>query len=184
MFECVTSLWMMLSGTPAVGVHRLVRVIKPLADLHDDVNDVLEGDPRLLFHAVAHEHVQVDAVDEFHGHVVGAGNLAELEDLHDVRVLEGDGDLGLVEKHLDETVALGEVGKDLLDDENFFEAPDAVHLGLENLGHSSLAQEVLDGILAEPWNFLALFCFRAQSCCPSVARAAARPWRASGGPRA
>src|SRR5207244_10503470 len=73
--------------------------------------------------------------------------LAEVEDLHDVRVLHAGRDLGLVDEHLDEAEIGREVRMDALDDDDLLEAEGTGEPRTEHLGHpadpASLEQLVL-----------------------------------------
>ena len=83
---------------------------------------------------------------------MGAAGLldrAEIEDLHDVGVREADRELGLVDEQIGEPFALRELGQDALDDQDLLEALDAEALGLEDLGHASVAETLEQAIAAK-----------------------------------
>ena len=96
-----------------------MRVVEPLRDLGGDVDRHLDGDLHLLATAPREERREVEPAHVLHRHVVGvgrghaaddgAGRDAEVEDLHDVRVREAHRELRLVDEHLDELIALGEL---------------------------------------------------------------------------
>jgi len=58
-------------------------------------------------------------------------------------------ELRLVDEHLDEVLAPGQLRQDALDDEDLLEAFDAVALGLEDLGHPALPEAFEQAIAAE-----------------------------------
>ena len=62
---------------------------------------------------------------------------------------EADRELRLVDEHVDEPLALGELGQDPLDDEDLLEAFDAEALGLEDLGHAALAEPLQQAVAAK-----------------------------------
>ena len=62
---------------------------------------------------------------------------------------EAHRELRLVDEHLDELIALGELREDALDDDDLLEALDAVALGLEDLGHAALAETFEKAIAPE-----------------------------------
>ena len=68
------------------------------------------------------ERAQVGPVDVLHGEEVAALGLAEVEDLHHVRVVELRGQLRLAEEHLHERRVLGQVRQDALDHQRLLEA--------------------------------------------------------------
>ena len=136
-----------------------MRVVEALRDLGRDVDRHLDRELLLRAPAPREERREVEPADVLHRHVVGigrrhaalhrAGREAEIEDLHDVRVREANGELRLVDEHLHELVRLRELRKDALDDDDFFEALDAVALGLEDLGHAALAEPLEEAVAPE-----------------------------------
>ena len=58
-------------------------------------------------------------------------------------------DLGLVDEHLDKFLVAGEVGENAFDGDFFLKAMSAVELTSKNLGHSSNADALEQGVLAE-----------------------------------
>ena len=83
------------------------------------------------------EQTERGPVDVLHGDEVAALGLAEVEDLHQVRVVELRRELRLVEEHLDELRVLRQVREDALDDQQLLEAHRPVGLGEEHLGHAA-----------------------------------------------
>ncbi len=122
---------------PARGVALAVRVVERLAHLRDDQAG-LRNRHRLLALAKALEQLaHVAAGDVLHGDVEVLVVLAELEDLHDVRVRELHRDARLVDEHGDELGVLAHGGEDFLDGEQALEPLHAKGLGDEHLGHSA-----------------------------------------------
>ena len=118
------------------------------------------GQRQLLAPAAREERGEVEPVHVLHRHVVGVGGAcappssvpgrdAEVEHLHDVRVRQAHRELRLVDEHVDELLAAGELRQDALDDEDLLEALDAEALGLEDLGHAALAEALEQSIAAE-----------------------------------
>ncbi len=135
-----------------------VRVVEALGDLGRDVRAHLHGEGGVLPAGARERAREVEPVHVLHRDVerVGrrarlsdVGGLAEIEDLHHVRVREAHGELGLVDEHVDELGAARELGQDALDDEDLLEALDAVALGLEDLRHAALAQPLQQAVATE-----------------------------------
>jgi hypothetical protein len=91
-----------------------------------------------------------DALEVLHREVVVAVEIAELEDLADVRVREARRELRLGEEHRDEARVLGEVRQDPLDHHQLLEAGGAGQQGDEHLAHAPLGELGEQGVLAEP----------------------------------
>src|SRR5262249_5716779 len=96
-----------------------------------------------------HDHRQRQAGEELHDHVVAALVLAELEGLHDVRVIEHGGKPRLVEEHLDELGVVGEVIVQALDDDVLLEPGRTADPREVNLGRSAQGEKSQDLVLAE-----------------------------------
>ena len=95
------------------------------------------------------QHVdQVDAVDVLERHVIGAVDLPEVVEPHDVLVIEADGDARLVDEHADELTVGREARQDALDDAC---ALDAARLAArqEHLGHAADGEELYQLVAAE-----------------------------------
>ena len=114
-----------------------MRVVEPLADLHDDVAGL--GDrhrlPELL--GSLEDGPEVPAGDVLESDVKAVLLVTQVVDLGDVAVVELDGDLRLVLEHRDELVVLGDVREDALDRDRALEALDPILLGLVDLGHAA-----------------------------------------------
>ena len=80
---------------------------------------------------------QVAAVDVLERDVVAAVDDAEVEDLRDVRVVQLDRELRLLDEHADELFVLRDVRQDALDRDEPLEALDAERLRAEHLGHAA-----------------------------------------------
>ena len=127
----------------------VVRVIEALAHLHHD-EARLRDRHRLAAAAAAIEDVaEVAPVDVLERDVVAGIDDAEIEDLGDVRVVQLNRDLRLVDEHLDELFVLRDVRQDALDRDEPFEALDAVGLGAKDLGHTSDVDALEQVVLAE-----------------------------------
>ena len=133
----------------AVAAALVVRVGEPARRLGDDVGDDGHRDahpaPRRRFA----QPPEVDAVDQLHGQVVGAVELAEVRDLHDVDVRQRAGDARLVDEHGDEVGGTVEDRQDALDRDLLLEAGRALIHGAEHLGHAALRQALDEEVLAE-----------------------------------
>ena len=136
-----------------VRVALVVRVVEALAGLHDDeaglrdrhVGHAVDG----LLLAAIEDAAQVLAVHELERDEVGILDLAEIEDLRDVGVVELDRDLRLVDEHRDELFVLSDVRQDALDGEQTLEALDAEGFRLPNLGHAADVDAVEELVLSE-----------------------------------
>jgi hypothetical protein len=132
-----------------------VGVVEPLRHLARDVHARLEREGEGEPARAREERGHVEPVHELHRHevrarVAGAGlRDAEVEHLDDVRVREAHGELRLVDEHVDEERALGELGQDALDDDDLLEALDAEALRLEDLGHAALAEPLEQPVAPE-----------------------------------
>ena len=115
----------------------LVRVVEALAELLHDVRGQAVRDAAALLGAVLQQAEQVEALDVLHRQEVGVADRAEVEHLDDVRVVEAERDLGLVDEHRDELPALGVGRVDLLDDQRLGEALRDGRAREEHLGHAS-----------------------------------------------
>ena len=121
----------------AAGVALAVRVVEAGADLLADIGRGLDGHDALELRRLAQDLEQIAAVDVLHRDVVGVADLAQVEDVRDVHVLELDRDLGLVDQHLDEVVVRREVGVDHLQGHDLLEALQALGRGEVDLGHAA-----------------------------------------------
>ena len=92
---------------------------------------------------------EVDALDVLHGQEVGGPDLSVAEGLDDVRVVQVDGDLGLVLEHLAELRRLGQRRMDLLDDEDLGQALRERLAREEHLGHAARAEAADELIFSE-----------------------------------
>ena len=122
-FDGVTSRCTMPSGC-AAPVGGAVRVLEPLGDVGDDAQRDRPAAPaRRASRSASSDLLQVDAVHVLHGdEVVVVADLAEVEDLHDVRVREPRRDARLVEEHLHELLDRRPGGQDALDHALLLEA--------------------------------------------------------------
>jgi hypothetical protein len=133
----------------AVAVHLVVRVVEPGGGVGDDADGVAQREEVADGEAALGDLAQVLAVDVLHGDEVLAVALAQVEDLDNVRVVEGRGDAGLVEEHLDELVIVGVDGEDALDDELFAEALHPLLARQEDLRHAARGEPPDEAILSK-----------------------------------
>src|SRR5690606_42138024 len=89
---------------------------------------------------ILHHLVEGGALHVLHRDEVPAVDFAELVDLGDGGVGEGDGELGLVDQHPDELLIRGERREDALDDQLLLEAARPCRLGAVDLRHAPRAE--------------------------------------------
>ncbi len=132
--------------TPA-RVAALVHVVESLRDA------VRDGQRRLQRHgpgvARAQQRPDVASVHVLHDEEVLAVDLADVDDVDDVRMVEGRGEPRLGEEHLDERRVLGEVGKDELQHARLLEAGDAEGLREVELGHAAAGEATSEDVAAD-----------------------------------
>ncbi len=92
---------------------------------------------------------QIDALHELHREIERALHLSEIEHLHDVRVIERQRDLRLVDEHARELVVVDEVLADLLDHDPLGEPLGHARVGEVHLGHAALADHLREHVAAE-----------------------------------
>ena len=130
-------------------VARVVRVVQRLQHLHDDEHARCAAARARALRAGAQQPQRVEAVDELERDEVLAGDVAEVEDLDDLRVRQLRRQLGLVDEHRDERRVGGQVRKDPLDDDDLLEAVRRDDLRAEDLGHSADGQPLDQRVAAE-----------------------------------
>jgi hypothetical protein len=144
--------------------------------------------------AAAPDHIAgVHAVDILHRDEVVGVDLAEVIDLHDVRVAELRGELRLAEEHLDEVGGIGVMRQDALDRDPAIQTIDRAPLCEKHLRHPAARDSALQDVGPERYAAFGshadiLLCNRAQAAVHTGFRfdAAARLRRARrrGAPRA
>ena len=134
---------------PPLGVALVVRVVQPLANLHDHEAHLSLGHGLGVPVQVVEDAPQVAPVDILEGDEVRVVHLTEIEDLGDVRVLQLHRDLRLVDEHRDELFVLGDVGEDALERNDSLEALHAHDLCLEHLGHAPDVDTFEEVVLSE-----------------------------------
>jgi hypothetical protein len=127
----------------------LVREVEPPADVHRHAGLLLDRETVDRHHRLA----EVDALDVLHGDVVDALHLADLEDRHDVRVLQAGGGARLALEAGEGVLAGQERGGHGLERDLALE--DRV-LGQVHLAHGAVAELRLDLELAELAGFQGL----------------------------
>jgi hypothetical protein len=120
-----------------LGMNVIVRVGKPLADLHDHVDGLAYGQAAADATAPFHDGLEIDAIHELHHDEVGVVGMADIEDLDDVGVLEEQRKPRLVQEHGDELRVLGQRGQDALDSDVLAETLQGFCDTLEDLRHST-----------------------------------------------
>ena len=135
----------------AVGADARVRVVQPGQRVGDDAAGEPERRARLpLLGRFANERAQVLAVDELHGDEVLLVELAEVEDLDDVRMVEARRDARLVEEHLDEAWRRAEsCGRMRLTTTSFSKPSTPGLAAEEDLGHAAFGELALEHVFAE-----------------------------------
>ncbi|HEY2744561.1 MAG TPA: hypothetical protein VGL86_08055 [Polyangia bacterium] len=133
----------------AVFVGLAMRVVERLGDLLAEIRAQAEGNARVVLDGGVEQAQKVDAFDVLHGEEIGGADLSVAERLHDVRVVQVDGDLGLVLEHAPELGRLGERGMDLLDDQDLGEPLRKRLAREEDLGHSARAESPHQLIFSE-----------------------------------
>ena len=134
----------------AVVVGALVGVVQPREDVAGDVQRVLQRDRPPHGGGVVDHPAQRGAADELHGDEVGALLLAEVVDLHDVRVVEEGLHAGLVEEHGLDLAIADELLGDALDDEVLLEPPGPELLAEEDLGHAARREQLRHLVGTDP----------------------------------
>jgi len=92
---------------------------------------------------------QIAAIHVLHGQVDLPLDVAEVEDLHDVEVLEIGRELRLLNEHPHEGLVAAVPRQDALEGDDLFEARVAVPLREEDLGHSPVADALEQDVVAK-----------------------------------
>ena len=87
--------------------------------------------------------------DILHRQEVGPADVAEVEHLHDVRVVQERVDSRLLDEHVDEVRRLRPLGEDSFDDERPLEALHAGHHGAEHLRHPAHSDPIEKDVATE-----------------------------------
>src|SRR5205814_6739416 len=126
-----------------------VRVVETLAHLHRDEARLRDRHRLALLTATFEDQTEITPMDVLQRDEVRAVDDAEIEDLRDVRVVQLNRDLRLVDEHRDELLVLSDVGKDALHCEEALEAFHAVGLRAEDLRHSTYIDSLKQVVLTE-----------------------------------
>lgn len=118
--------------------------LKAFKHLHDDEESDIDGDANVEVDATAEDIEEVFAFDVLHDYVVSAIVLAEVEDLNDIGMIEGDGEFRLIDEHFDELFIFEEVSPDEFNGEFFFETGGAEHFSAKELGHAAGPEPIDD----------------------------------------
>ena len=126
-----------------VAVHQpgLVGVVQRRRDLLDDRHRA-----RRVERSGVEQGLQVDAVDQPHGHVQATVDLADVVDRHDVGIVQACRGAGLAAEPLLEIGVLGEVGEQHL---QRHDAVDGGVVGAPHLAHAAAAQQLDQPVAAE-----------------------------------
>lgn len=81
---------------------------------------------------------EVFTSDVLHRDKVGVSHFAQIVDLNHVLMMKEHRRFGLLDQHVDEFAVFAEARQDPLDDDLLFKSTDALELGQEDLGHSTL----------------------------------------------
>ena len=92
---------------------------------------------------------EVAAFDVLHRDEVLLVDRAQLEHLHDVRVVEAGRQLGLLDEHARELRVVGKMRQDALDHEHPFEPRRTLYPSLEDVGHPAAANALEQRVFAE-----------------------------------
>src|SRR5262245_18137370 len=131
-----------------VGIQDVVRVPEPLGDLHDDVDDLADGQALADAAPPFEDRREVDALDVLHHDEIRLVGVADVEHLDDVGVLQVQRQPRLVEEHGHELLVLGQRGKDALDGDALPEALQGLGHALEDFGHTTRDYAFGDSIAA------------------------------------
>ena len=131
----------------------IVRVVEALADLHDDEAGLGNRHGLALVAIAIEDRAQVSAVNVLERDVVRALFVTEIKHLSDVRVVELDRNLCLVDKHLDELFVLGNVGEDSFDRDKALKSLHTKLFGAKDFRHTSYVDALEEIVFAE-WNGL------------------------------
>lgn len=130
----------------AVWVGRAMREAEPLEHLHGDKKHQIQRDFQVLLGTARQDLQQILAAHILHGDIILALNLAEIEDLHHIGMVQTYRDFGLVDKHLNELIIVDKAGQNKLDREFFLEAGRPESLRAKDLGHTAGADLIKQDI--------------------------------------
>ena len=127
---------------PRLRVGEVVRVRQALEDLAQDPGHQRDRHDPALLGLVLEQRLQVGAMDEVHDDEVGVLALADVEDRHDVGVVQAQAQARLVQEHPDEPLILDQPRKNALDGDLLLEARHRLGLGHIDLGHAARVELV------------------------------------------
>ena len=128
-----------------------MRVVECGGHFARDVDGERDGQREIELASGAEDRLQVGPFDIFHRDEVAARlNLAEVVDVHDVRMVQLGRELRLVGEHRDELVIVRDVRQDLLDRDDLLEAFHAGAARAKELGHPSARDLFEELVLTEP----------------------------------
>ena len=126
----------------AVVVSAFMRVVQTTQDVAGDAKGVLHGNGTSHRVGVVDDPAHRATRDVLHGNEVGASVLAEVVNLHDVRVVKQSLDPRLVDEHGFNLAVTQQLLVDAFDDEGFFEATGPGFLADEDLSHAARGQQL------------------------------------------
>ena len=133
-----------------------MRVVEALGELLNDVSRDPVGQAEADLRCLLQHAQEVDSLDVLHREEVGVADGTEVEHLDDVRVVEAERDLRLVDEHRDELTAARVCGVDLLDDEGLVETLRHDRAREIHLGHPTCADLSDQRVFAELLHRLSL----------------------------
>ena len=121
-----------------------VRIIEGFAALDHQVDGMGGLKPLAPLLDTLDERFEIAPVDELHHQEIRLVGDPDIEDLDDVGVLQIQGQLGLVQEHLDELFVLREIRQNALDRDVFLESLKRLSYAAKDLGHTALVQPLGD----------------------------------------
>ena len=122
---------------------------KPVTIMMTATAKVVNTSHRIVLDGGVEDAQEIHALDMLHRQEIGGPDLAVAERLYDVRMVQVDGDLGLVLEHLAELRRLRQRRMDLLDDEDLGQALRQRLARQEELGHAAGAESTNELIFSE-----------------------------------
>src|SRR5262249_36004058 len=133
-------------GFTRFGILGIVRVGEALAHLEHDVERVRDRKPPAVGAKVLDDALQIRAVDVLHDDEVGRLGDADVEDVHDVGMLEMQRQPRLVQEHRNELLVPAQLGKDALYGDSLLETLERLGNAAKYLGHTALVYALGDRI--------------------------------------
>ena len=125
----------------SIAVDALMRIMQATQHVADDAQGVRGGHRASNGVGVVDDPAQGGAGDVLHGDKVGAAVLAEVVDLHNVRMIEQGLHASFVDEHRLNLAVAEQLFVDAFDHEGFFEPTRARFSTDKNLGHAARSQQ-------------------------------------------